>query len=162
MSRSTVVDQLLEEMRVEKARLNREEAVKEVKRLADALKGFDFNVIEDPPGIVVRLPGFVVYIIVYQPGVKLVAAEARRVLEGFRRQFDSLRKARIKPVAIFYSRRGVLGPLAYLYLGQAMEDMGIGVLFINGGLDEVLEVLWSLENKGEYRAEEEDYVSINF
>ena len=162
MEGGTIVDQLLDEGEIGRAKLDRMGAIKEAERLIEALRGFDFNSMEDRPGVVVRLPGFVVYILVYQPGVKLVAAEARRVLESLRSQFERLRRARIKPVAIFYSRKGVLGPLAYLYLGHAMENMGIGVLFVNGGVDEILEVLWSLENKGEYRAEEEDYVLINF
>jgi hypothetical protein len=64
-------------------------------------------------------------------------------------------------VLIFYSRKGRLGPAAYLYLGTVIETRDIGVLFINGEPEEVAEVVEKLRTEGRYEPEEELSVQLS-
>ncbi|MDP8002639.1 MAG: hypothetical protein RAK17_00375, partial [Caldisphaera sp.] len=63
---------------------------------------------------------------------------------------------------IFYSKKGRLTTAAYLYLGNIMEELNVGILFVNGDSQEINEVLDIIEKTGSYTPEEEKSVDINF
>ncbi|MCE4620108.1 MAG: hypothetical protein F7C33_03690, partial [Desulfurococcales archaeon] len=65
-----------------------------------------------------------------------------------------------KVVVIYFSPGGKLLLSAYLFLGYLIEKHNIGILFVNGGIDEVLEVIEKLAKKGSFAPEEEDYVDL--
>jgi len=132
--------------------------------IAGVLAGYDVNVArvsEDlPPIVVVRVGKFILYIVPLPPGTVLTAANALHIIEDLLPLAEKVREHGYKPTIVFYSRKGRLTRTAYLLLGSIIEAHGVGILFINGDYDEILEVVWSLENKGMFVPEEEDSVQL--
>jgi len=132
--------------------------------IANILAGYDVNVArvsEDiPPIVIVRVGKFILYIVPLPPGTVLTATEALHIIADLLPLAEKVKEHGFKPTIIFYSRKGRLTRTTYLLLGSIIEAYGVGILFINGDYDEILEVVWSLENKGMFVPEEEDSVQL--
>ena len=143
--------------------LNFESALEDAKRLLEYLEGYDANLADlesVPPTIIVRLGKTIVYNVVLGRRIILTGARSLRIIEKLIPYLLKISEHGMTPVLIFYSWKGRLTLCAYLFLGYIIEKYGVGILFVNGREDEILEILWSLENKGSFTPEEEDYVEV--
>jgi len=159
-----ILRRIREKVEDERLVLDFERARAEAGKLLDELKGFDCNLGDfgnAPPIVVCRGSKYIAYIVVLNPHHILTAKESVGLVEALQPYLEKIRETGLKPILIFYSRRGVLTMTAYLYLGSVIENHDIGVLFINGGPSEVAEVLWHLENAGKYVMEEEETVELS-
>lgn len=156
---------LVEEGRRARRELDLAAAMEEAERLRAELEraGWRPTYIErahegDPPVLRVRLVGNItVYVVVYPPRWGLVLPVVLDVLGHILEEPEGDRYK----VVVFHSRRGRLGLATYLYLGYIIEYYGVGILFVNGGPGEVVEVVRTLEEKGRYIPEEEDRVPLD-
>jgi len=134
------------------------------REIAEVLAGYDVNVANIservPAVVIVRVGKFILYIVPLPPGTVLSATTALQILEDLLPLAEKVKEHGFKPTIIFYSRKGRLTRTTYLLLGSVIEAHGVGILFINGDYDEILEVVWSLENKGMFVPEEEDSVEL--
>jgi hypothetical protein len=165
LAEKTLVDKLVEEGgRDPRTVLDREAAIKEAERLLEALRGFDANIAEFgdklPPVVIVRSSKYIMYVLVFNPGYLLSGSDAYHMIEELLPYIEKLKEAHKNVVLLFYARKGMLTTAAYLYLGSVIENHGVGILFVNGGVDEILEIAWSLENVGKFEAQEEDAVDL--
>ncbi len=163
----TIVDELLErwdsDERIARTRLDVVDAERTARELLEYLSGYDANMAEfegAPPTIVVRLGKFVIYLVVLSRGMILTGIRSLRIIESLLDYMLTVKEHGFKPTLLFYSRKGWLTRTAYLFLGAMIESYEIGILYVNGKYDEVLEILWSLENKGSFTPEEEDKVEV--
>ncbi len=160
----TIIDEMLEEGGTPGVpHIDRNAAEREASRVLDRLGGYDSNIAdipEVPPVVIVRLGRYIVYIVVLPPGTRLTASTSLHIIEKLLPYLEKIKEHKLKPILIFYSRTGVLTKTAYLFLGSIIEAHGIGILFVNGSPDEILEILWSIDNKGEFTPEEEDYIEL--
>ncbi len=163
--RPRILDMIEEGVGDERLVVDRERAKAEARVLLERLKGFDANLAEFdsdlPPIIVVRGSRFVAYVVVLPPAHIVTSLECVKIIEKLIIYIDKIKQSKRNFVLIIYSKKGVLTTAAYLYLGSVIENHNIGVLFVNGGPDEVAEVLWHLENTGKYVPSEEDIVDLN-
>ena len=111
------------------------------------------------PIIIVNLNKFSIIIV---PLGKKLAVTGELSLEIFEKIKSFIEKIENnkKVVVIYFSPGGKLLLSAYLFLGYLIEKHNIGILFVNGGIDEVLEVIEKLAKKGSFAPEEEDYVDL--
>ncbi len=117
---------------------------------------------EVPPTYLIRVEGKVaIFIIVYPEKYSIYTSDALKVVEYIVDDYIIRKSIEEYVVLIFYSRRGRLGPAAYLYLGTVIETKDVGILFINGDPDEVVEVVEKLKNEGRYEPEEEASVELS-
>ena len=136
-------------------RFRHNDALREAARIIDeALKrSLDLSVVETPHDIppVLRFHGRrEAFVIVYPPEYTLYSLDAAAALEYI---------GSVVPgggIVIFYTRKGRLTDVAYLYLGMAIEVRELRILFINGSLRELLEVVESIAKKGNYRSPSEE------
>ena len=156
---------LVEEGRRARRELDLTAALEEAERLRAELERAGWQPVylerqheEDPPVLRVRLAGNVtVFIVVYPPRWSVILSGVLDILEHLLEEPEGDRYK----VIVFYSRRGRLGLAAYLYLGFVIEYYGVGILFVNGGPGEVVEVVRTLEETGRYIPEEEDKVPVD-
>jgi hypothetical protein len=165
LAEPTYVDKLLEEEGVSNyLQINRNSAEQEATSLLEYIKEYDANIAKFdsnlPPVIIVRLSKAVVYIVVLDRGRVLTGTLSVKIVEGLLPYLEKIKEAKRKAVLIFYSRRGKLTLASYLYLGSVIENHEIGILFVNGDPDEILEILWHLENIGKYEVGEDEIVRI--
>lgn len=167
LAEPTEVDKMLEEKREELKKLffKKKESMEVAEKLLQSLRDFDANLGdfgEDlPPVIVVRLSRkAIVYIVVFEDRHILTAVEALKIVEGLLPYLAKLRDSGFKPVILFYSKKGKLTLTAYLYLGNVIDRHQVGILFVNGDFDEIIEILWHLDNVGKYEVQEEDYLDL--
>ena len=163
----TVVDEWLESKdenpQYRMTLIDLDRALNDAKRLLDYLEGYDANLADlegVPPTIIVRLGKTIVYNVVLGSRVILTGARSLRIIEKLIPFLLKISEHGMSPVLVFYSWKGRLTLCAYLFLGYIIEKYSIGILFVNGREDEILEILWSLENKGSFTPEEEDYVEV--
>ena len=160
-----ILEMVEEGVRDERLVIDRDRALEEARALLERLSGFDANLAEFdedvPPIVVVRGSRFIAYVVVLPPGHIVTSLECVKIIEKLLVYINKIKETNKNFVLIFYSKKGVLTTAAYLYLGSVIENHGIGVLFINGGADEVLEVLWHLENTGKYVPSEDESVDLN-
>jgi len=161
----TVVRRRLRESPPKKAPAVKGEELEELAReIAEILAGYDVNVArvsEDiPPVVIVRVGKFILYIVPLPPGTVLTSTEALHIVSDLLPLAEKVKEQGFKPTIIFYSRKGRLTRTTYLLLGSIIEAHGVGILFINGDYDEILDVVWSLENKGMFVPEEDDSVQL--
>lgn len=146
--------------------LNKNAAMEEALKLLDQLKGFDANKAdfnnELPPIVIVRGSKFIAYIVVLSPGYLLTGRESYRIITELIPYLEKIKELGKKPLLIFYSKKGNLSKTAYLYLGNVIENHGVGILFVNGAPDEVVEIIWHLENTGSYSVEEEESIDYSY
>jgi hypothetical protein len=150
-----------------KERFNLVDALEEASKVAEALasrkyKAEALETPEDlPPIYRVEIEKAVIYIIVYPPKYDLLAGEASKAALYILSESPYAERDSGKyKVLIFYTRHGKLGPAAYLYLGMLIEEYGIGILFVNGSVEEVLSIIETLEKEGKYEPPEEDFLPI--
>ncbi|MCE4625445.1 MAG: hypothetical protein F7C35_06235 [Desulfurococcales archaeon] len=165
LAEPTVVDKMLEEgVALPQLQLDMKSAEQEARELLSKLEGYDANIADFgeglPPIIVVRLRKAIVYIIVLDKGHILTGTEATKIVEELKPYTEKIKEAKLNPVLIFYSRKGKLTMASYLYLGSVIENHGVGILFVNGDHDEIIEILWHLENVGKYEAGEDEVVDL--
>lgn len=147
-----------------KGRLDEVGALEEAARLVEGLvRRFKIEAVEAPEGYPplfrVELSKATVYIVVYPPRYDLLAGDASRVA-SYILDMVATEGSRKYVVIIFYTRHGKLGPAAYLYLGFLIEEHGVGILFVNGGPEEVIEILEALEREGRYEPPDEEAIPI--
>lgn len=150
-----------------RGRMNLVDALEEAAKLAERLsqRRYKVEAVETregmPPIYRIELSKAVVYIIVYPPRYDLLAGEASRdaLYILFESPYSERDGSKYK-VLVYYTRHGKLGPAAYLYLGMLIEEYGIGVLFVNGSEDEVIDILESLEREGRYEPPEDEVVPL--
>ena len=143
--------------------IDNERAFDAAGRLLEYLNGYDANLADldgVPPVVIVRLGKTIVYVVVLGEKVILTGARSLRIIEKLLPFLQKISEHGMTPVLVFYSWKGRLTLCAYLFLGSIIEKYGFGILFVNGKEDEILEILWSLENKGSFVPEDEDYVSL--
>ncbi len=164
LAEKTIIDKMIEEGGARRV-FNRPKAIEEANRLLSIIKReYSSNIAEFdealPPVIIVRLSRGIVYIVVLEERHVLSGVESVHIIEGLLPYLEKLKEAKKNPVLLFYSKKGKLTMAAYLYLGSVIENHGVGILFVNGGPDEILEILWHLDNAGRYEAREEDVVEL--
>ena len=168
LAEPTAVDRMLEEYLDSIRNLlnpSREKMLEEAEKVLGVLQGFDANLGDFdrdlPPIVVIRLAArAIVYLVVLEPRFILTGVYSTRVVEGLVPYLEKLKEAKLKPVMIFYSRKGRLTLAGYLYLGHVIDVHQVGILFVNGDYDEVVEIVWSLENKGTYEIDDESPVDL--
>ncbi|MCE4606190.1 MAG: hypothetical protein F7B59_02535 [Desulfurococcales archaeon] len=113
---------------------------------------------EETPGLIkVEKKDTVVFIAVYSDGHVVLAKDITPVINEV---VEYKEEKGLKALLIIYSRKGRLGPLCYLFLGDVIRDKEVGVLYVNGSIYEVLDVVRDIFSKGEYVVKEEDYVDL--
>ncbi len=126
------------------------------------LKDYSPVVVREPgkegPGLIkVEKGDTAVFIAVYSDGMVVLASD---ILDVINEIVDYKEDKGIKALVVIYSRKGRLGPLCYLFLGDVIRDREVGVLYVNGSVREVLDVVRDIMSKGEYVVREEDYVDL--
>jgi hypothetical protein len=137
-------------------------ASERTKNVVDLLKNYSPQVIrepsEDSPGLVkVENEDTAVFIAVYSDGLVVLAKDITPVIDEI---VEYKEEKGLKALLIIYSRKGRLGPLCYLFLGDVIRDKEVGVLYVNGSVSEVLDVVRDILSRGEYVVKEEDYVNL--
>lgn len=164
LAEPTVVDKALKEGGAGAlTRIDYEKALEEARKVLESLREFDANLAEfeaPAPVVVARLSKAIVYIVVLPPGYVLTGTMAIKIIEPLLPYLEKIREAGKRPVLLFFSRKGKLTLACYLYLGSVIENHDVGVLFVNGDRDEILEILWHLENVGKYEAPEDEIVDL--
>jgi len=144
--------------------IDKDAAMEEARSVLQAIREYDANLasFEDCPApvVIVRLSRAVVYIVVLPKGFILTGTMAVRIVESLLPYLERIADSKRKPVLVFFTRKGKLTLAGYLYLGSVIENHNVGVLFVNGDYDEVMEILWHLENAGKYEAPEDDIVDL--
>ncbi|MEB3755753.1 MAG: hypothetical protein GSR79_02690 [Desulfurococcales archaeon] len=137
-------------------------ASERLKMLTSVLEEYSPKVLRHPseesPGLVnVEKGDTVIFIAVYSDGHIVLAKDIAPVIDEV---VEYKEEKGIKALLIIYSRKGRLGPLCYLFLGDVIRDKEVGVLYVNGSVSEVLDVVQDIFSKGEYFVKEEDYVDL--
>lgn len=164
----TVVDVMLEEFEsnplARRASWSVEDTEGLAQKILEFLGGFDANsarLSEKLPEIVIiRVSKFIVYVIPLPERSVLTAIRSLRMMEELLPYLEKILDHGLRPTVIFFSHKGILTLTAYLFLGSLIEKYGVGILFVNGDREEILEIVWSLENKGGFTPEEEDKVEV--
>ena len=112
---------------------------------------------EGPGLIKVEKGDTAVFIAVYSDGMVVLASDILSIINEI---VDYKEENEVKALVVIYSRKGRLGPLCYLFLGDVIRDKEVGVLYVNGSVREVLDVVRDIMSKGEYVVREEDYVDL--
>lgn len=128
------------------------------KRLIDSLLDYDFEIVHSEGLIIIKIILNKFNVLIIPMGEKriLTGSDSRRILEKLSDYINEEKKN----VVIYYTPGGRLLTSAYLFLGHLIEKHKIGILFVNGGPEEILEILESLQEKGEFVPREDDYVKI--
>jgi len=141
-----------------------ESAEKLAEELLEGLRGFDANlsVVGDLglPMIIVRLEKFIVYIPVLGEKVFVHLALAYKLVRELEGVLEVAARSKLHPILLVYSLKGVLTLSSYLYFGKLLEREMFRILFINGRVEEIMEVVWSLREIGKYSPTEEDVVEL--
>lgn len=159
---STIIDRVGEgEVRLEdmdRVGIDRGSVSEVAKGLVDHLSDYDFQVVHADGTVIIRveLEKFTVLIVPLGSKRILSGSISRLVLEKARELISGGKRT----VLIYYTPGGRLLTSAYLFLGHLIEKHKIGILFVNGGPSEVVEVLKHLAERGEFKSREEDYVKI--
>ena len=137
-------------------------ASERLKMLTSILEEYSAKILRQPseesPGLVkVEKGDTVIFIAVYSDGHVVLAKDITPVIDEV---VEYKEEKGIKALLIIYSRKGRLGPLCYLFLGDVIRDKEVGVLYVNGSVFEVLDVVRDIFSKGEYVVKEEDYVDL--
>ncbi|MEB3816721.1 MAG: hypothetical protein LRS46_02105 [Desulfurococcales archaeon] len=141
-------------------------ALEEAARVSEFLAqhGYKLRVVEAeedlPPIYEVDLGKVLVYIIVYPPRYELLAGEASRPASFILYGPPAERAEGKYIVLIYFTRKGKLGPAAYLYLGMLIEEYNIGILFVNGSEEEIADILDSLKKHGKYEPPEDEALPL--
>ncbi len=163
LAEPTIIDKVLHgevKLNYKNIKVKEEESWRLASELVKNLANYDIEIIDDVyPVIIVYLNKFLIIIV---PLGKKLSVTGELSLEIFQKIFDIIKKIRNnkKIVMIYFSPGGKLLLSAYLFLGYLIEKHDVGILFVNGGIDEVLEVIEKLAKKGSFAPEEEDYVDL--
>jgi hypothetical protein len=130
--------------------------------ILDLLKEYSPVVMKEPdkdsPGLIrVEKDDTAIFIAVYSDGMVVLASD---ILDVINKIVEYKEEKGVKALVVIYSRKGRLGPLCYLFLGDVIRDKEVGVLYVNGSVREVLDVVRDIMSKGEYLVKEEDYVDL--
>ena len=147
-------------------RLDVQRAGKEAIKVLEKIRNFSPKIVEVsqdvPPTYLVRAEGKVaIFVTVYPDRYFIYTSDAMKIVNYILDEYIIKTNIDEYVVLIFYSRKGRLGPAAYLYLGTVIETRDIGVLFINGEPEEVAEVIEKLRKEGRYEPEEEESIKIS-
>jgi len=141
-----------------------ESAEKLAREILDGLRGFDANltVIEDLglPLIIVRLEEYIVYIPVLGEKVFVHLALSHRLMHSMEGLLEVVRRSELQPVLLVYSFRGVLSWSSNHYLGKLIDNRKYKILFKNGRVEEIMEIVWSIKEVGKYIPSEEDVMEL--
>ena len=150
--------EILEAIDVEKYDIKKAE--RELERVRQALTKLNPKkiVLNDFLLLKVELAKIASYIIILPEKFTLKAIDSMKILE----KLSEFVKDDKYVLFIFYSRKGRLTTCSYLYLGDLMETLDIGILFVNGSADEIIQVLDILESKGRFVLEEEKAIEFDF
>jgi len=167
LAEKTIVDRVLEEGGVLRAlSIDKRACLEEAREIEALIRGeYDANVTdfggETVPIVIVRLRRkTIIYVVPLPPGYTLTGVKAVEIVESLLKYIEKVKDAGFKPVILFFSKKGKLTMAGYLYLGSVIENHDVGVLFVNGDRDEILEILWHLENVGKYEAPEDEIVDL--
>lgn len=146
-------------------RMDLQKAGKEAVNILERIKSFSPKIVETsqdiPPVYLIRAEGkAAIFVIVYPDKYFIYTTDAMKVIDYLLSEYTPKNDINEYVVLIFYSRKGKLGPAAYLYLGTVIETRNIGILFINGEAEEVAEVIEKLKKEGKYEPEEEESIEI--
>ncbi len=147
-------------------RLDVQRAGREAIKVLEKIRSFSPRIVEVPqdvpPTYLVRAKGkAAIFVVVYPDRYFIYTSDAMKVVNYILDEYVIKTDIDEYIVLIFYSRKGRLGPAAYLYLGTVIETRDIGVLFINGEPEEVAEVIEKLRREGRYEPEEEESIKIS-
>ena len=162
LAEPSVVDKVMKgevKLNYGKIKIKEEESWMLASELIKALTKYDVEIVDGYfPIIIVYLNKFLVVIV---PLGKKLAVTGELSLEIFQKiLYNISNNSNQKIVIVYFSPGGKLLLSAYLFLGYLIEKHDIGILFVNGGIHEVLEVIEKLAKKGSFVPEEEDYVDL--
>ena len=159
---ATIVDKVdsgeiqLEEMN--RVGVDKDSSSEIAKQLIESLLDYDFEIVHSEGIIIIKVVLDKYNVLIIPMGEKriLTGSNSRKILEKLSDYINEEKKN----VVIYYTPGGRLLTSAYLFLGHLIEKHKIGILFVNGGPEEILEILESLQEKGEFVPREDDYVKI--
>jgi len=145
-----------------RGRLDEGQASSRASRLAGLLSEFNARMVAPseglPPLVIVEDKDVVIVVAVYSDGYVVCYSDVVRVVEwvlGYKEEKGK------KALLVVYSRKGRLGPVSYLFLGGVIREHDVGVLYVNGGLGEVVEVVETVLREGRYEADEYEPVDLS-
>jgi len=141
-----------------------ESAERLAREILEGLRGFDANlsVAGDLglPMVIVRLEKYIVYIPVVGEKVFMHLGLSYKLIREIEGTLEVVARSQLHPILLVYSLKGVLTLSSYLYFGKLLEREMFRILFINGRVEEIMEVVWSLREVGKYNPTEEDFVEL--
>ncbi|MCE4608717.1 MAG: immunity 70 family protein [Caldisphaeraceae archaeon] len=158
VNQEKIREEILKAMNVEKYDIKKVERELETVRQALAKLSPEKIILNDFLLLKVELTKIASYIIVLPEKFTLKAIDSMKILE----KLSEFVKDDKYVLFVFYSRKGRLTTCSYLYLGDLMEALDIGILFVNGSTDEIIQVLDILESKGRFVLEEEKAIEFDF
>jgi len=162
----SVVDKALEgkiKLGSDKTKINKEESYKLSVRLLEFLKTYQPRLVgNDYYYLILKIKNKFKIIIIPLGKRKVLTGETS--LKVFSHVTDTLKQndndSEEKLVLIYFTPGGKILLSAYLFLGHLIEKHNVGILFVNGDEDEILEVVETLNSKGSFIPQEEDYIRI--
>ncbi len=163
LSEPSIVDKIIRgevKIKEENTSIDERETKSQVSLLLDSLREYNPRYLHDKFDFIII--DTKKYLIIIAPLGKKITLIANKSLEIFENMLKILEKYKgdKKIVLIYFSPGGRLLLSAYLFLGYLIEKHNIGILFINGDVREVKEVIESLRKEGSFIPQEEDYIDF--
>ena len=165
LAEPSIVDKAMQgevKLNLENIKVKEEESWTLASELLRRLAKYDVEVVDinnNYPVIIVYLNKFLIIIVPLGKRLSVTGELSLKIFQKILEIIKNIRNNR-KIVVIYFSPGGKLLLSAYLFLGYLIEKHDVGILFVNGGIDEVLEVIEKLAKKGSFAPEEEDYVDL--
>ncbi len=145
-----------------RGRLDKDQAASRASKLASLMSKYNARMVgateELPPLVVVESDDVVIVTAVYSDGYVVCYSDVVNVVEWFLEYKAEKGK---RGLLIVYSRKGRLGPVSYLYLGGVIREHDLGVLYVNGSLWEIVDVVETVLREGRYEADEYEPVNLS-
>ena len=165
LAEPSIIDKVMKgeiKLNYKNVKIKEEESWMLAGEIVKALEKYGVEVIDgDYPIIIVYLNKFLIIIVPLGKKLSVTGELSLEIFEKISNIIENLKDNNNKKIVIIYfSPGGKLLLSAYLFLGYLIEKHDVGILFVNGGVDEVLEVIEKLGIKGSFAPEEEDYVDL--
>lgn len=141
-------------------KIKKDESWRLAGELINILGEYDVEIVDvDYPVIIVYLNKFIIIVVSLGKKLSVTGELSLKIFEKIYNLFQ-IKKNNRKIIIIYFSPGSKLLLSAYLFLGYLIEKHDVGILFVNGGIDEVLEIIEKLGKQGSFTPEEEDYVDL--
>ncbi|MGC8621521.1 MAG: hypothetical protein ACP5U0_06365 [Caldisphaera sp.] len=160
VNQEEIYNNLLELAKTERGKYDLNAIKEESEKILKSLSNLNPKIVKTNSvlSIMIDLTKTASYVVVLPPKYTLKAVDSMKILKELSEIINDNKYI----LFIFYSKKGRLTTAAYLYLGNIMEELNVGILFVNGDSQEINEVLDIIEKTGSYTPEEEKSVDINF